>query len=68
MQVHGGGGGCGSVGGGLGADSVRRQAVLVGGHASALIFKSALKIQPLMSEIKDSPGSNTITSLCMPLS
>lgn len=39
-----------------------------GDHVSALIFKFALKIQPLMSEIKDSAGFNTIASLCMPLS
>lgn len=36
-----------------------------GDHVSALIFKYALKIQTLMSGIKDSPGFNTITSLCM---
>lgn len=39
-----------------------------GDHVSALIFKYALKIQTLMSGIKDSSDFNTITSLCMLLS
>lgn len=34
-----------------------------GGRVSAMIFKYALKIQTLMSGIKDLPGFNTITSL-----
>lgn len=36
-----------------------------GDHVSALIFKYALKIQTLVSGIKDLPSFNTITSLCM---